>query len=827
MPVERRRISREQQCPSVSNSRKSSRMETGTVTVVENAPAASSQPPAETQEERDRKVSRVRKISDVLTNIAHLTGIAPMSHHDHPHHPHHHHQHHHHHNEGGAHGHAPQTHPESSDEAATRERKISRTRKPGIANVVTFNYHDVLSTEVPEEDTEDGTPRERKISRRKDGGSNVVSLNDYEAGGRYSGTETPEEREKRIIREARERKISRDLYEKHERKISREAHERKISREIRERKISRESRDRKISRSRKISDAFSTIAHLSGIAPLPSDTQQTLVNEEEQPDRLASVVSSRRASINFMPGHRHYLVDLYPDGNSKLDGDGDASSQTLDTDSDLGDDGKKWPQFVASIAANMGAFAFGTVLAWSATGIPSMTEGGELGDVDSVSSWIGSIPTLGAVAACPFAGFALDTLGRRKSMLFLTIPFIIGWLFIGLAQNFFMVLFGRFVTGFCGGAFSIAAPIFTAETADASVRGGLGSLFDLLLSTGMLYIYTVGVFLSWRYQAIACSIIPVAFHVIMYFVPESPRYLVQRDKDHKAEKAIYWLRGNQLHKDIIQKEISDLKDSVNETKGMKMSAKDAVDRSLVLPTSILIGIMCFTTLSGIDAINAYTVSIFESAGSTMDPKISTIIIGVVTMLASIPTAALVDIAGRRILLMASELVMTVSLGLMGFYFHMMRTGLVLFDSVHYTDVTWIPLAALILFIIGYSLGCGPLSMMMIGELLPNRMKGVTSCIVLMTRWFLAFGVTSIFGNLKEFIYDDGTYWLFACICFTGTFFIFFCVPETKGKSLAEIQLAFVKGHKQANIALALNNDAEKSNVLGGHSGYDNKIDLEC
>lgn len=176
--------------------------------------------------------------------------------------------------------------------------------------------------------------------------------------------------------------------------------------------------------------------------------------------------------------------------------------------------------------------------------------------------------------------------------------------------------------------------------------------------------------------------------------------------------------------------------------------------------------------------------------------------------------------------MLSELVMAFALGVMGFYFYMMRTNLVVF-GLSFSDVTWIPLASLVLFIIGYSLGCGPLSMMMIGELLPNRMKGLTSCVVLMTRWLLAFGVTNIFATLKECLNDDGTYWLFAAISFLGTFFIYFFVPETKGKSLAEIQLYFV-GHKQHNMAIATQTSAKQHavNGNGGLHGYENKIDVE-
>lgn len=187
-----------------------------------------------------------------------------------------------------------------------------------------------------------------------------------------------------------------------------------------------------------------------------------------------------------------------------------------------------------------------------------------------------------------------------------------------------------------------------------------------------------------------------------------------------------------------------------------------------------------------------------------------------------------DIAGRRILLMLSELVMAIALGVMGLYHFMMRTDTVLFGAIHYQDFTWVPLASLVLFIIGYSLGCGPLSMMMIGELLPNRLKGLTSCTVLMTRWFLAFGVTNIFGTLKDVLNDDGTYWLFASTCFVGIFFVFFFVPETKGKSLAEIQLYFI-GHKNSNIIIATQQPKEKeqNSGIGGLHGYDNKIDVEA
>ncbi|CAG7826803.1 unnamed protein product [Allacma fusca] len=454
---------------------------------------------------------------------------------------------------------------------------------------------------------------------------------------------------------------------------------------------------------------------------------------------------------------------------------------------------RKSTQIFAAFAANMGAFALGSVLSWTATGLPSLRASGELGHLDgSEDTWIGSIATLGAVAACPFAGYGITNFGRRMTMLLLTVPFLGGWLLIFFAQDFAMIYAGRFLTGFCGGAFTIAAPVFIAESADVKIRGGLASGFDLMVSVGMLYIYAIGAYTSWHTQALCCGLIPIVFHILMCFVPESPRYLIEIGDHGKATKALSWLYG--MDETEVQDDLKKLIQSVEESKARPVTFRKIIMKMSVLkPIVVCLGLMLFTTMSGYDAVTFYTVDIFQSAGTNIDPRQSTIILGAIQVIATIPAAFIVDKYGRRLLLMISEIFMCISLAALGAYFYMKRDDIC--SSCNHISLGWLPLTSLTVFLIAYSVGIGPLSLMMIGELLPSHIKGLASCAVLSFRWMLGFAVTKLFEDIEQDLGRDGCYWLFSVACFLGCFFVYFCMPETKGKSLDEIQRFFVSPAK--------------------------------
>lgn len=195
-----------------------------------------------------------------------------------------------------------------------------------------------------------------------------------------------------------------------------------------------------------------------------------------------------------------------------------------------------------------------------------------------------------------------------------------------------------------------------------------------------------------------------------------------------------------------------------------------------------LSLMFFQQFSGINAVIFYTTVIFESAGSTMDPNVSTIIVGVVQVLMTFAAAVLVERAGRKILLVQSSAIMGLCLAVLGIYFHLK-------DHNHdVSAVGWIPLFSMVLYIVSFSLGYGPIPWMMMGELLAPEVKGIATALTVLFNWVAVFIVTKSFSIMREGLGSDWTFWSFGAIMAVGTLYGIRSLFETKGKSNAQIQL---------------------------------------
>lgn len=215
----------------------------------------------------------------------------------------------------------------------------------------------------------------------------------------------------------------------------------------------------------------------------------------------------------------------------------------------------------------------------------------------------------------------------------------------------------------------------------------------------------------------------------------------------------------------------------------KASLKDLINnRANVMALIISLSLMMFQQLSGINAVIFYTNSIFKSAGSTMDENLCSIVVGVVQVLMTFVSALLIDRAGRRILLLQSCIVMGACLVTLGIYFNIKESG------GNVTNIGWLPLLSVVLFIVSFSLGFGPIPWMMMGELFAPDVKGIASAIAVMFNWTLVFIVTKSFEPMQKGLGSDWTFWFFGSMMALCTVFVALKVPETKGKSNAEIQL---------------------------------------
>jgi len=443
----------------------------------------------------------------------------------------------------------------------------------------------------------------------------------------------------------------------------------------------------------------------------------------------------------------------------------------------------KATQIYAAVAATIGAFGMGTVLAWTSPALNSMRKEDEFRDMTkSEESWVGSLMPLGALVAAIPCGILMNAVGRKLGALLLSPIFVLGWLLMAFAKNIAMVYAGRFLVGFCSGGFSLIAPVYIGEIAEDSIRGALGSGFQMMVVLGILFVNVIGKWANHLWLSIICGFFPLVFAVFMIFAKESPKYLLMKGKNTEAIESLRWFRNKQSSQDV-DAEFKLIEASVNEVLSTKTKVSDLKLPWNLRPTIILMALMLFQQFSGINAVIFYTQKIFESAKSEMDPLDASILVAGVQVIATLAAVFVVDRLGRKILLLASDLIMCISLVCLGLYFKLDEDG-------KGGSIGWLPLVSLMIFIAAFSIGFGPLPWMMMGELLPGHIKGPVASMATLFNWLLAFIVTKFYEDLLEATSAFWCYWIFAIVCAVGTGFIFLFVPETKGKSVEEIQRGF-------------------------------------
>lgn len=449
----------------------------------------------------------------------------------------------------------------------------------------------------------------------------------------------------------------------------------------------------------------------------------------------------------------------------------------------------KLMQFVAGVGVSFAAISAGTALGWTSPVLSQLTPVVENGTTSSNStdgftitaeegSWVGSFLAIGAFLGALPAGVLAEKIGRKYTTMSLALPYLLSWALIIFANGAGMLYAGRFLIGISTGASCVVAPMYISEFAEISIRGALGAFFQLFLTVGILFVYAIGPYVSWVLLSVMCAVFPALLIVAMFIVPESPTYLVKTGRRSEAAVALKWFWGPNCNtQNAVEAIQSDLDAVKGEAKVSDLFTK-AVNRNALFIALLL---MFFQQFSGINAVIFYTVPIFQSAGSTMDPAICGIVVGVVQVLMTFVSSVLIDKAGRRILLLQSSFIMGSCLVVLGVYFKLQT------DKADVSGIGWLPLASVVLFIISFSLGFGPIPWMMMGELCAPDVKGLASALTVMFNWSLVFLVTKTFGTMQETLGADWTFWFFGFWMAVGTLYVFFKVPETKGKTNAEIQ----------------------------------------
>jgi SP family galactose:H+ symporter-like MFS transporter len=400
-----------------------------------------------------------------------------------------------------------------------------------------------------------------------------------------------------------------------------------------------------------------------------------------------------------------------------------------------------------------------------------------------VTSWV----TLGALIGALAGGEVADRLGRKRTILAAGLMFVAGALIQALAPSTVVLVAGRLIVGAGVGVAAVAAPLYAAELAPATLRGRFVSAYQMAITIGIFVAYLVNGWLSdWRIMLGVSAVPGILLLIAALIAPESPRWLM---KVHRRADAGVELSKVRPGVDV-EPRLDAIAVAVQREEKQQAAWGELFHRQWRRPLSVGVGLAIFQQVTGINAIIYYANQIFAAAGfatPAAQTLATTWAIGAVNVAATLIAIAFIDQQGRRKLLLAGLIGMGVSLLVVGTAFQFIDTNRDAAQSAGPTAAGIVTLIALVVFIVSFAFSLGPVVWTVINEIFPGRVRGRGVAFATAVNWGAAFLVSQCFLPLVDAIGNALTFWLFAVFCAIGWVWIYYTVPETKGQSLEQIE----------------------------------------
>ena len=402
--------------------------------------------------------------------------------------------------------------------------------------------------------------------------------------------------------------------------------------------------------------------------------------------------------------------------------------------------------FIAIVAALGGIlFGYDTAVISGTTEVVKMQFGLSTGG----EGWYVGCALIGSILGVLIAGMMSDFMGRKKTMLISALLFSISAIGCAVSQDFTQLVIFRIVGGFGIGIVSIVSPVYISEVSPAEVRGTMVSLYQLFITIGFLLAYLANYLILkgtsmadyWRPMLGAEAIPDLLFLVLIFFIPESPRWLAVRGE--RQDKSEEW----------------------------KALREPGILKAVLIGSAIAI----LGQFMGVNAVLYYGPKIFADAGFE-DPLFSTVLVGVVNMLTTVIALAIIDKVGRKQL---------VWWGVGGMIFCLLMIGLYFLPSTSLP--TWFMLTFFLLYVFCTAISISAVVFVLLSEMYPNRVRGLAMSIAGFALWIGTYLIGQLTPWMLETLTPAGTIFLFAFMCLPYLWIMYKHVPNTTGKTLEEIE----------------------------------------
>ncbi|MDR6356714.1 SP family galactose:H+ symporter-like MFS transporter [Pseudomonas psychrotolerans] len=404
--------------------------------------------------------------------------------------------------------------------------------------------------------------------------------------------------------------------------------------------------------------------------------------------------------------------------------------------------------------------------------------------------WIVSSMMAGAALGALGAGSLSAKLGRKKSLMLGAVLFVVGSVLCGLATSPTMLIFARFLLGLAIGIASFTAPLYLAEVAPENIRGSMISLYQLMITAGILLAFLSNTAFSyyeaWRWMLGIIAIPGVLFLLGVFALPDSPRWLIMAGRKEEAIKVLHRLRGDEK---VIQQEVAEIEEQLKvPQKGWSLFKENPNFRRSVGLGVLLQVVQQFT---GMNVVMYYAPRIFQGMGyDTAAQMWFTAAVGLTNVLATFIAIFLVDKWGRKPILYTGFVVMAVGLGVVG---TMLGMGNLSHGQQTFTVVM------LLIFIVGFAMSAGPLIWTLCSEVQPLKGRDFGIGCSTFTNWIANMIVGATFLTMLGTLGQGTTFWIYAGLNVVFIFLVFWLVPETKGVTLERIERNLMQGKRLRDL----------------------------